>query len=150
MENNKLTIRNLNPRRFYNSITSSSISDILDEMLSEFSHTSDKFSEPSINVKETDTLHQIQLSAPGYKKENFKIDIDGNLLTISNEFKEEKSEENETWTRKEFKKSSFSRSFVLPRNLNTDEISAKYEDGILYIDVPKIEKKIKSKTIDIK
>lgn len=150
MENNKLTIRNLNPRRFYNSITSSSISDILDEMLSEFSHTSDKFSEPSINVKETDTLHQIQLSAPGYKKENFKIDIDENLLTISNEFKEEKSEENETWTRKEFKRSSFYRSFFLPRNLNTDEISAKYEDGILYIDVPKIEKKIKSKTIDIK
>ena len=63
------------------------------------------------------------LTKQGYKKENFKIDIDENILTISNEFKEEIKNENEKFTRKEFKRSSFSRSFYLPENLKTDEIS---------------------------
>ena len=54
----------------------SRISDIFDDFMADFPHTVDKVSDPSINVKETDTNHQIQVSAPGYKKENFKIDID--------------------------------------------------------------------------
>lgn len=129
----------------------SRISDILDEMLSNYPDTYDTIAEPSINVKETDTNHQIQVSAPGYKKENFKIDIDDNVLTISNEFKEEKTNENEKWSRKEFRRSSFRRSFYLPENLKTEDIQAKYEDGILYIDIPKQEKIVsKSRTIEIK
>lgn len=129
----------------------SRISDILDEMLSSYPDTYDKIADPSINVKETDTIHQIQVSAPGYKKENFKIDIDENVLTISNEFKEEKTNENEKWSRKEFRRSSFTRNFYLPENLKTEDIVAKYEDGILYIDIPKQEKIVsKSRTIEIK
>ena len=93
----------------------------------------------NVNVKETDNLHQIQVSAPGYKKENFKIDINDSTLTISNKFSEEKSSEKEKYSHKEFRRSSFSRSFYLPENLKTDEITAKYEDGILYIDIPKSE-----------
>jgi HSP20 family protein len=86
------------------------------------------------------------------KPENIgKIDIDENVLTISNEFKEEKTNENEKWSRKEFRRSSFRRSFYLPENLKTEDIQAKYEDGILYIDIPKQEKIVsKSRTIEIK
>lgn len=152
-KNNNVSRRSVSP--LANSLNDlgffpSRISHILDEMMSDFS-SSDKISEPSINVKETDTNHQIQVSAPGYKKENFKIDIDDNVLTISNEFKEEKTNENEKWSRKEFRRSSFRRSFYLPENLKTEEIVAKYEDGILYIDIPKQEKIVsKSRTIEIK
>lgn len=103
----------------------------------------------NVNVKETDNLHQIQLSAPGYKKENFKIDINDSTLTISNEFSEEKSSEKERYSHKEFRKSSFSRSFYLPENLKTDEITAKYEDGILYIDIPKSESVKRTRKIEI-
>lgn len=154
MENNKITRKSVNPlsNRFYDlNFFPSRISDILDEMMSDFPNTSDRISDPSVNVKETDTIHQIQVSAPGYKKENFKIDIDENVLTISNEYKEETKNENEKFTRKEFRRSSFSRSFYLPENLKTEDISARYEDGILYIDIPKQEKIVsKTRTIEIK
>lgn len=118
------------------------------EMMSDFPYSEGFNDKLTVNVKETDSLHQIQLSAPGYKKENFKIDIEDNVLTISNKFEEEKSDINEKWTRKEFKVSSFSRGFYLPEGLNTEDISASYENGILYIDIPKMENKIK-KTINI-
>lgn len=153
-KNNNVTRRSVSPlanRLNDFSFFPSRISDIFDEMLSDFPQTTDMISDPSINVKETDTIHQIQVSAPGYKKENFKIDIDENILTISNQFKEEKTSENEKWFRKEFRQSSFKRSFYLPDNLKTEEIVAKYEDGILYIDIPKQEKIVsKSRTIEIK
>lgn len=149
---NKLTQRSVSPLYSrLNGIFPSRMSEILDEMMSGYSSNYDMVTDPSINVKETDTIHQIQVSAPGYKKENFKIDIDENILTISNEFKEEIKNENQKFTRKEFRRSSFTRSFYLPENLKTDEISAKYEDGILYIDIPKQEKIVsKTRTIEIK
>ena len=111
----------------------------------------DTMSVPSINVKETETNHQIQVSAPGYKKENFQIDVDDNVLTISNTHSEEDLDKGELWTRKEFRKESFSRAFYLPDGLDTDKISAVYEDGILYIDIPKIKNlKGQTKKVEIK
>jgi HSP20 family protein len=110
----------------------------------------DKMTYVGVNLKETDTNHQIQLSAPGYKKENFKIDIKDNLLTVSNNFTDEKSSENGNYSYKEFKRSSFSRSFYLTDDMNTDEINAKYEDGILYIDIPKSEKRVRTKSIEVR
>jgi HSP20 family protein len=128
------------------------VSTLLDNLINDFTTFGpDRMTDPSVNVKETDTIHQIQVSAPGYKKENFKIDIDENVLTISNEYKEETKNENEKFTRKEFRRSSFRRSFYLPENLKTEDISARYEDGILYIDIPKQEKIVsKTRTIEIK
>lgn len=100
-KNNNVSRRSVSPlsNRFYDF-------GFFPSKISDFPVTSDKIADPSINVKETDTIHQIQVSAPGYKKENFKIDIDENVLTISNEFKEEKTNENEKWYRKEFRRSS--------------------------------------------
>ena len=135
------------------------VSTLLDNLLTDFTAFGrdftafgpDKVTDPSVNVKETETNHQIQLSAPGYKKENFNINIDNDILIISNTHTEEKSEEKSSWTRKEFKTSSFSRSFQLHDGLNVDDISAKYEDGILYIDIPKKENQTKkTRNIEIK
>lgn len=104
---------------------------------------------PMVNVKETDTDFNLEVSAPGYKKDNFDINVENNTLTISNSIEDEKSEDTENYTRREFYKSSFSRSFTLPKNANSDDIKATYEDGILKLSIPKSEPVKKSKQIKI-
>lgn len=148
--NNKLSKRSVSPLRRLNHFGMfPSVFDIFDEMMSDFPGITDNLSDVSVNLKESDSSHQIQLSAPGYKKDNFKIDIDDNRITISNQFSDEKSDESERYSYKEFRQSSFSRSFYLPENSNVDDIKAKYEDGILYIDIPKKEIVKKTKQIEI-
>jgi len=107
---------------------------------------------PSANIKETEDSFLIELAAPGLKKENIKIDLDQDVLTISSEQKEEKTEEKDNYTRREFNYSSFSRSFYLPEIADTDKISAEYKDGVLNIHIPKKESAIKKpqKRIEIK
>ena len=95
---------------------------------------------PAVNVSETDTSYHVEVAIPGYKKEDFNIDIDNNILTISSEQKNEREEyEGKKTTRREFSYSSFQRSFQLPENVNEDSISASYKDGILKLDLPKTE-----------
>lgn len=107
---------------------------------------------PAVNVKETEKAFQVELAAPGMKKDDFKIEIDENLLTIRTEQKEEKSEENERFTKREFNYTSFVRSFRLPEDVKQEEISATYENGILKLQIPKLEeeKKSKSRAIAVK
>jgi HSP20 family protein len=93
---------------------------------------------PAVNIKENDKNFSIDVAAPGMKKEDFKINLDHNRLTISSERKNEKSEEKDNFSRKEFSYQSFSRSFTLPENMvDSDKIAAKYNDGILTIELPK-------------
>ena len=97
---------------------------------------------PSVNVKETEAGFDIELAAPGMKKEDFKIELDKHVLSISSEKKEEHEEKdkNGTFTRREFNYESFSRSFTLPAEVvESDKIEAAYKDGILHIQVPKKE-----------
>ncbi len=98
---------------------------------------------PATNVKETEKEFKIELAVPGFKKEDFKVNLDNDVLTISAETKNEKKEENEKYTRKEFSYNSFSRSFQLPKTANNEKINAKYEDGILKLDISKKEEAIK-------
>jgi len=107
---------------------------------------------PSANIKETNENFQIELAVPGLKKEDIKIDLDQDVLTISSEQKEEKTEEKDNYTRREFNYSSFRRSFYLPEIADTDKISAEYKDGVLNILIPKKESAIKKpqKRIEIK
>ena len=79
------------------------------------------------------------LAAPGMKKDDFKIDVDGNMLTISSEKEENKEEKNKKFTRKEYSYSSFSRCFSLPEEIKQEDINAKYEDGVLKISLPRKE-----------
>ena len=102
---------------------------------------------PAVNTKETDGSFQVEVAVPGMKKEDFKIDLDNNILTISSEKKEEKDEKDgEKISRREFSYFSFQRSFHLPNNVKEEEISAEYADGLLKLTIPKTEtKKIENK-----
>ena len=95
---------------------------------------------PAVNVKEDDDRYEIEVAAPGMNKDSFKVKVENNQLTISSEFKDEKKEEKKSYSRKEFSYQSFQRSFTLPEgHIMTDQISAKYNDGILHIELPKRE-----------
>lgn len=96
---------------------------------------------PAVNVKENDNEFQIEVAAPGLKKEDFQLHLDNGRLTISSEKKDEKVEkEGEKVTRKEFSYQSFQRSFNVAEDVvNADKIVAKYNNGILYVTLPKRE-----------
>ena len=107
---------------------------------------------PAVNITEQKNDYLVSLAVPGMKKEDFKIDIDGNMLTISSEKEETKEEKDKKFTRKEYNYSSFSRSFTLPDEVNKEKIDAKYEDGVLKISLPRREevKKPTAKQIAVK
>ncbi|ULQ53323.1 Hsp20/alpha crystallin family protein [Flavihumibacter fluvii] len=108
---------------------------------------------PAVNIEEQKDDFLVSLAAPGLKKEDFNISLDGNMLTISCEKEERKEEKDKKYNRKEYNYSSFSRSFTLPDQVNTDKIDAKYEDGLLKVVLPKKEEAKKmatSKHIDVK
>lgn len=94
---------------------------------------------PSVNIKEEKDHFIVSLAAPGLKRNDFKIKVDENLLTISSEKEHEEKEEDENYTRKEFSYESFTRSLSLPDEIKKDKIDAKYEDGILKITLPRTE-----------
>ncbi|MRR24399.1 Hsp20/alpha crystallin family protein, partial [bacterium] len=94
----------------------------------------------------------LELAVPGMDKKNLKIEVKDEVLTISAEQKEEKQEDHEGYRRREFSYSSFCRSFYLPEDVNGDKIGATYRDGILNVEIPKLEeekKKEKIRTISI-
>lgn len=108
---------------------------------------------PAVNVKDNKDDYIVSMAAPGMKKNDFKIDVEGNMLTISSEKEENKEEKEAMYTRKEYNYSSFSRSFTLPDEVIKDKIEATYEDGILKMKLPKTEESKKitmSKHIAVK
>ena len=94
---------------------------------------------PAVNVLESEESFKIELAAPGLKKEDFKVNIHENTLTISTENKTETEEKVGKYTRKEFNYASFKRSFTLPKSVDGEKIVASYNDGILGIELPKKE-----------
>lgn len=107
---------------------------------------------PAVNITENKNEYQVSLAAPGMKKEDFKIDVDGNILTISSEKEENKEEKDKKFTKKEYSYSSFSRSFTLPDEVNKEKIDARYENGVLNLVLPRREeaKKAVAKQIAVK
>lgn len=98
-----------------------------------------KHNVPSVNIKEDDTSFHIEFAVPGLKKEDFNIELDNDVLTVSSEVKESNETKEEKFTRKEFSFRSFRRSFTLPETVDSGSINANYEDGILKLFVPKKE-----------
>jgi HSP20 family protein len=94
---------------------------------------------PSVNIKELDEMYQIEMAVPGFEKESFNLEVEGDLLKISAEVKEEHNSEEENYTRKEFSFQSFERSFTLPETVDANKIEASYTNGILNINLPKRE-----------
>ncbi len=94
---------------------------------------------PSVNVSETKNNFQLELAAPGLKKEDFNIRIENDVLMISCEHESDVKKEEKEFTRREYNYSSFSRSFSLPENVLKDKIEATYNEGILKLLLPKSE-----------
>lgn len=97
---------------------------------------------PAVNVKEDENDFRVEVAVPGFEKEDFKVALDQDVLTISTE-KEEKHEENDkqgSYVKREFHHQAFKRSFRLPENVvDGDKIEARYEAGILHLTLPKRE-----------
>ncbi len=104
-------------------------------------HSSTNTSIPAVNIKETNDHFVVEMAAPGMTKDDFKIELDNNLLTISSERQNENEEkEDDRYTRREFSYQSFQRTFNLPKEVvDADKIEARYENGLLHLVIPKKE-----------
>lgn len=109
--------------------------DLFNEFFNDFAGSDfRKSSVPAVNVAEHEGAYQLHMAAPGWKKEDFKIALEENTLMVSAEGETDKSEK---FTRREFSRSSFSRRFSLPENVDQAGITARYENGIMIITLPK-------------
>ncbi|RDC55985.1 Hsp20/alpha crystallin family protein [Pedobacter chinensis] len=94
---------------------------------------------PSVNISESNEEYHIELAAPGLKKEDFKVSVERDMLTISTEKSMETQNEGKTYNRREFSYAAFTRAFTLPESADVDHIQASYTDGILKLNLPKKE-----------
>ena len=131
-----MSIRTLSPRR---SSLPSIFNDFFEpwnDWLSEHRHAP-AATMPKANITEDDNGFNLSLAAPGLKKNDFKISIDQDTLTVSAESEKSSEEKKDNFTREEYNYSSFSRSFTLPENVKKDKIAATYDGGILKLVLPK-------------
>ena len=119
---------------------------IFNEFFNEFpAKMQSKLNFPPVNIHENENSYEVELSVPGRNKEDFKISLEQGLLTISFEKKEENKTEGQKTLRREFSYQSFTRSFNLDESVDAENIQAKYENGILYLTLPKKEEAKPSK-----
>ncbi len=120
---------------------------------------------PAVNISENENEHLIEVSAAGFEKDQFNVEIEDNKLTISAEMKEEKESNEDSdkksdntakeskrqnyYTRREFRSSSFKRSFTLPKNVDGENIAASYQNGILKLVLPKKAEVVNKKKVSI-
>jgi HSP20 family protein len=107
---------------------------------------------PAVNISESEKEYHIELMVPGFKKEDLKIKLDDDILTICAESKMESAEnDKKDYTRRDYSYNAFTRSFTLPENVRDDSIDANYADGVLRLTLPKAEMKVKKhKEVSIK
>ncbi len=125
-------------RNFFNDFAD----DFFNTNISNFIGSDFLASNPSVNVVESDNNFKIEIAAPGLEKKDFKLSVDKEQLFIESSKEESKGVKEEKFTRREFNYTSFKRSFQLPENVDTNNIGAKYENGVLNITLPKVEKAI--------
>src|SRR4030095_1625181 len=105
---------------------------------SNFSNTNTTL--PAVNIKETADNYEVEVAAPGMTKKDFKVELDGNMLTISSEKANQENREDERYFQREFSYQSFQRTFNLQKDVvDIDRIQAKYDDGLLKLMIPKKE-----------
>lgn len=107
-------------------------------------------STPAVNIQETNTHFLVEVAAPGFNKNDFKVEVDNNQLIISSKRENANDESGVHFTKREFSYSSFKRTFTLPESVKGDKITAKYEDGILKLSLPKREEALVKPAREIK
>lgn len=130
-------VRNFEPTKTVNSFPA--LFDTLLNNMERIERPSSVKTSPMVNVVEDENNFIVQMAAPGLKREDFKISVHEDIMTISSERTEESGENKSNFTRKEFSYSSFKRSFNLPETVDGDNIAANYTDGILSVTLPKKE-----------
>jgi HSP20 family protein len=106
---------------------------------------------PAVNISETENNYHVELAAPGLKKEDFKLNLDRNVLNVSVEQSSDQQDNRKNYSKREYSYSSFVRSFTLPESADDSQIDARYINGILLIDIAKREEaKISRRQIEIK
>lgn len=130
--------------KFYNRPVNKSFNNFMDDFFATApSILRDDFITPNfssftpVNIKETENVYVLEVVAPGFQKEDFKINLDNNTLTVSAERKEETENKNEKFIRKEYKQQSFKRSFTIDEKVDAENISAKYVNGVLTLNLAK-------------
>jgi HSP20 family protein len=114
---------------------------LFEDLLNQNVVNQERFTVPAVNIIEEENSFKIDLAAPGLKKDNFKIEVDNNKLTVTSEVESKKHIKKDNFTRKEFDFSSFTRTFALTENIDVDGIKASYKNGVLSIVLPKKEEK---------
>ncbi len=104
---------------------------------------------PAVNVAETATGFRIEVAAPGLEKNDFKIALDKDILTIKVEKTQSEEEVADKFVRREFNYTTFERSFQLPKTIDQEKIDAKYEGGVLHLSLPKREEALEKPTREI-
>ena len=94
---------------------------------------------PPVNIAESEKAYHLEVAAPGMEKTDFSIKLEGNQLSIIGSKKEDAPNELIKSIRKEFSNKAFKRSFTLDERIDSENISAKYENGILIVNLPKKE-----------
>ena len=106
---------------------------------------------PAVNIAESENEFEVQLAVPGLKKEDLKINLDKNVLSVSADKKTESADENKKITKREYSFNSFTRSFTLPQSADSSKIEADYVDGVLTLIIAKKEEaKFQSREIAVK
>lgn len=126
----------LNVKR--NNLPETNFSDILDDFFNWNTNSLySRASSPSVNISENKEDYTLEVAAPGFKKSDFNVHIDNDLLTIEATREESKNDNEKNYTRREFSFSNFKRAFTLPDVVEGQKADAKYDDGILSVTLPK-------------
>ena len=113
-----------------------------DKFFNQLKSTDSKGSRPGVNVSEDEKGYTIEVAVPGIARDDFNLEIESDVLTISTELKENKDEQKQNFLRREFDYQSFKRRFQLPETVDQEQIKASCDAGILTLSLPKMEEEI--------
>ncbi|MDQ6903766.1 MAG: Hsp20/alpha crystallin family protein [Bacteroidota bacterium] len=135
----------------FNQPSMRTLDSFLDNLLNEAPSTkNDNFNFPPVNISESKENFELEFNVPGRNKEDFKITVDKNILTVSFDKKEAAADESKKQIKKEFSLQSFKRTFTLDQKVLSENIVAKYENGLLILSLPKKEEaKVEAKQISV-
>jgi len=112
-------------------------SDLMRDFFGNEGYCDDYNAIPEANISEDDNKYQIELAVPGLEKKEIKVEIDKDILKVRHESQEKKENENQRYSRREFLYKGFTRTFIIPESVDDSKLKAKYENGILILELPK-------------